>query len=120
MMMLMPGMGHGHYDPRYYPVSQNNYDEEYMNEIDAKEAALKGFVIGLALGFGALGSLLGFLKLIWIPLFVLGALLPLLIPFRLPLTIPITTGKMLVGAIQNNTKGVKNQSKLQVYAYLST
>lgn len=101
------GQGSGFYVQR---PQQQGY-EEYMHDIEAKEAALKGFGVGLAIGLGALGSLTGLLKLIWIPLLALGALLPLLLLFTTPIPV-ISMGKMLLGSV--NVK----QARLQVSTFI--
>jgi hypothetical protein len=86
-----------------------------MQELEAKEAALKGFGIGLALGLGALGSLSGILKFLLIPLVALGALFPLLL-LLLNTPIPvITTGKRLLRSYSTKTnEGTQKDTTLQV------
>ncbi|XP_021943119.2 uncharacterized protein LOC110841732 isoform X2 [Folsomia candida] len=100
------GQGSGFYVQR---PQQQGY-EEYMHDIEAKEAALKGFGVGLAIGLGALGSLTGLLKLIWIPLLALGALLPLLLLFTTPIPV-ISMGKMLLGSV--NVKQARLQDAIE-------
>lgn len=95
-------MGGGVQPSQYFIPEEQSFD--HFSNIDPKEAALKGFGLGLAIGLGALGGLAGLLKAILIPLLFLSGLLPFLLLLTAPIPV-ITMGKMFGVTKTRNEKG---------------
>lgn len=85
-------------------------------KLGPKEAALKGFGVGLALGLGALGSVVNLVKWLLIPLLGLLLSIPLLLLLLSPVPV-IMNGKMFKsleqkrGRLQETIDEITNRVK---------